>query len=749
MQKLELETEAKALIAKGLKVVPLWYKSGTGKGCHVTAWGVKNFSPEQIVRYLRTEPDASIGVQMGPVSRIVDFEYDSEAQRDKIAEIFGGELPTGCPLYKSANGAHYWFAYDPRLAETNYSNLPIKLDNGETLIVRLGACGASQSEVPPGHGKQWLPGRSIHEIDPPALPESVVEHLLAHKREPLADDSTDDPDDEATAEQMDRCRQALADLPDAISGHGGHDVTLRAACDIRRHRIYGEQAFELLQEWNAVKCSPGWTDNELRHKLNAARQFVPVGGNEFDIVEGYDETEAPKPRRRFALTDLGNAERFADHHQDNVRFVPKTGERLAYVNGAFAPDDRGHWERYAKQTVRSIYREAAAETDDTRRGDIGKHAKASESRSRIEAMIALAQSEAVLVVSPSELDARPELLNCLNGTVNLHTGKLQPHNRADLLTKNTGVLYPTTPGGCPIWESFVDTIFDGDDELISFVQRLLGYSFYGEVRDNILAVLHGNGANGKSTLIETILAAAGDYGSKAPHTFLMSKRNESHPTDVARLKGVRIAVISESGDGKALNESLVKELTGGDTITARKLYQDNFEFRPSHTFLMATNHRPLVQGTDLGLWRRLRLIPFVVTIPEAKQDPALREKLRGELPGILRWCVDGCLEWQRVGLNPPAAVMAATEAYRADSDSFRGWWSERVEPKAGFEVKASEAYSDYQAWCHEQDECPVSAKTFGGRVLAMSGIDRRHSSGKLYTGFRLEVATENVEALCD
>src|SRR5919107_5291637 len=263
------------------------------------------------------------------------------------------------------------------------------------------------------------------------------------------------------------------------------------------------------------------------------------------------------------------------------------------------------------------------------------------------------------------MDASPDLLNVLNGTIDLRTGELRPHRREDLITKMAPVEYdPNSP--VPAWAATLERVLPSPD-LRAFFKKLCGYAISGETSEHLLPVLYGTGANGKSTVLSTLLAAAGDYGMQAAPDLLVAKKG-AHPTEVADLFGMRLVASIEVEDGRRLAESLVKQLTGGDKVRARRMRQDFWQFEPTHKVFMAVNHKPEVRGTDTAIWRRIRLIPFTETIPPGEQDKKLPEKLRAELFGILAWCVEGCLEWQREGLQAPEEVRRATGQYRSEMD---------------------------------------------------------------------------------
>jgi putative DNA primase/helicase len=419
------------------------------------------------------------------------------------------------------------------------------------------------------------------------------------------------------------------------------------------------------------------------------------------------------PELRRTHTDYGNAERFVDEHGGRVRWCGPWGKWLVFDAKRWVIDDTSEVERLIKTTVRGIYAEAAEAEDSKERKAIADHAKRSESAKRIADALRLARSEPGIPILPRQLDANPWLLNVLNGTIDLRTDEIRPHDREDLITKIVPVEYDPE-AKAPTFESFLERILPSE-ALRRFVQRSIGYAAAGVVSEEVLVILNGVGANGKSTLVNVVMEALGDYAMQAAPDLLLAKRG-SHPTELADLFGARFVASVETDEGKRLAEGLVKQLTGRDPIKARRMREDFWQFDPTHTVFLATNHRPEVKGTDHAIWRRLKLAPFEITIPEAEQDKGLPEKLREELPGILAWIVRGCREWQRDGLGEPEEVRSATTSYRADMDVLAGFIEDRcvVDPDAW--TKFADLYASYQDWCDESGEKAETKRRFGTRL---------------------------------
>lgn len=446
------------------------------------------------------------------------------------------------------------------------------------------------------------------------------------------------------------------------------------------------------------------------------------------------------------FTDLGNAERLVGLYGSDLLYCHDWKKWLAWDGTRFSEDRDGEVYRRATLTVRNMYDQgselaaqavvAADEKEAVRLSELSesiqKHARKSEERRRIESLIALAQSRDTIPVLPPDLDKDGWLLNCPNGTIDLRTGQLKDHNKSDRITKTTAVKYD--PGAeCPLWEGFLELVLGGDAELIRFIQQAVGYSLTGTVGDQVMFVLYGTGRNGKSTFLETLMAILGDYATKAPSDLLMVKRGEVHPTEKTVLYGARFVPAVETEEGRRLNETSVKELTGGDTIQARRMHENFWRFLPTHHLWLATNHKPMIFGTDLGIWRRIRLVPFAVTIADEDEDTAFPEKLKAEWPGILAWAVRGCLEWQEVGLQSPAAVQEATAEYRTSMDIIGDFLEEVCIIQEGTKEPAAALYGAFQSWAKTTGEKIIRRVEFGEK-LALRGpiFKKRGAKGQHY-----------------
>ncbi len=452
-------------------------------------------------------------------------------------------------------------------------------------------------------------------------------------------------------------------------------------------------------------------------------------------------------------TDIANARRIRQAFGDSLRFCDPWGKWLVWDDKRWAVDCKRRVEAMAKKIAQNVWGqvgELLPESEGPLSAELVRFARATASARGQANMLTLAKSEPGIPILPQQLDADPWALNCQNGTVNLKTGDLRPHSRGDLIT----TLCPTpyiagASGECPLWQQTSDRIFAGNAAVCGFVRRLFGAALAGLVVEHILPIFWGDGSNGKGLLLETVMDVLGpDFACKISADVLLASKGDRHPTELADLHGKRLVVASESDDGRRLKEGLIKEITGGDTIKARRMREDFWQFRPSHTLVMLTNHRPTVRGTDHGIWRRLCLVPFVQKFwdadrgetgpPELQADKHLRDKLRSEHAGILAWLVQGCLEWQHSGLGEPEEVKAATAQYRSSQDVLGAFVAACCAEGPEYTAKASDVYRAYSAWCKANGEYAVSQRRFGD-AMSERGVDRYKSNGVYYRGMGLDL----------
>jgi putative DNA primase/helicase len=437
------------------------------------------------------------------------------------------------------------------------------------------------------------------------------------------------------------------------------------------------------------------------------------------------------------LTELWTAERLVARYGADLRYSVSHGW-FVYDGRRWKRDDALAVEDFAVRTVRSLYGDAEHIDDYQDRKRLVDHAKKCETSSKINAIINLARCLTGVPIRAENLDADPWSLNCQNGTIDLRTGNLRPHDRADLITKIAPVVYDRG-AECPQWIKFLNDIFADDASMIAFSQRGLGSALSAYIREHTMHVWYGVGANGKSTLINCTIGLLGDYAKTAPPKLLIRRDRDAHPTELADLHGVRFLATVETAEGGRLDEERVKQLTGGDRIKARYMCRDFFEFAGTHHLFVATNHRPDVRGQDHAIWRRIFLWPFTVVIPDDQQDHDLPTKLQAEWPGILRWLVDGVIAWQRSGLDAPASVKAATQKYRDDSDLIGQFLDESCKLGRDCKVGGGAFYWAYRTWTLDNGGQPCGNPTFSRRILERPGITRPDNTAyREYCGVGLQ-----------
>uniref|UniRef100_UPI001D0ED14F DNA primase family protein n=1 Tax=Candidatus Magnetaquicoccus inordinatus TaxID=2496818 RepID=UPI001D0ED14F len=425
------------------------------------------------------------------------------------------------------------------------------------------------------------------------------------------------------------------------------------------------------------------------------------------------------------MTDLGNARLIVQEHGGNIRYVHQWGKWFVWKDTHWHSDDDGGVERLAKQTMMNLYYKALGAPDQTVRF---KHAMKSQQRTAIRDAIALAQTEPGVALTSDRLDSNPWLLNVLNGTLDLRFGVLRSHDKHDLITRVIPVSFDPS-AQCPTWDKFVARVTNGDGSLIRFLQKAMGYTLTGVTSEHCLFYIYGDGLNGKSTFLELQMELSSGYARRISSESLMVKAHGAGiPNDLAGLVAARYVAGSEVEEGSQLYEARLKEWTGGDTVTARFLHREFFEFRPQFKLWLAGNYKPIIKGTDKGIWRRFHLIPFTAVIRPDEIDKKLPSKLKAELSGILRWAVEGCLMWQSEGLLPPAAVQEATAEYRAESDLIGLFLEERTRPAPGAEFSTKAVYAAYKLWAESGGLRPISSMSFS-RKLKDKGVLVPRASG--------------------
>lgn len=721
------QSAALEYLGRGWSVFPL-----LGKVARI-AWkeeGCQDKLParETVTQWWQAWPDAGIGLALGPVSGIVRLDAEG-----CDAEEMLGKLPDTAK-FKTRSGYGWLFKY-----EDGANTLQMWKGDGDHQELRLQSKGAycvlPPSAHPDGGNYEWLA-----DIEPAPLPASIRDKILA----------------DATTKELARLEKEIG------GGPPDKGVVLDALAFVPADFAFSYETWiqvgmalhsvdsSMLSIWDdwSQKCPEKYKPGECEAKWRGFKVGNITGRSilHWAKLGGWTPTE-------HARTDIGTAERLVSKYGENMKFCHAWGKWLIWDGKKWNNDDTGAASKLAIDHAKSLMEESrdayteaakAALADDS--GDAqGKKIRAkalyefatkSQQLARVNAALTLAQP--YVPVLPKVLDIDPWALNCDNGILNLKTMELRPHHRDELLTKLCPTPYNCN-APCPLWYKFLKDVFHGNEATITWVQKLLGYCLTGCTTEHILPIFWGSGANGKSTMLGTLAhVLGGDYSSKAPRELLISTRQTGHPTAIASLFGKRLVAAVETGDGARLDEVAVKELTGNDELSCRRMYEDFWTFIPTHKIVLATNHRPEVRGTDHAIWRRIKLVPFTRTFTDAEKDVELPNKLQKEAAGILRWMADGCLLWQREGLGEPAEVSEATSSYRAESDRMTEFLDAHYTPSKDGKVRIGEMMAKYTIWAVTNKEMKLSGQAFG-RAMSDRGYER-DASRKYYRGL-IEVVT--------
>ncbi len=558
-------------------------------------------------------------------------------------------------------------------------------------------------------------------------------------------------------ERMFNCKSggSIKDLFQGLLINGDHSSTDMALCnhlafwtdkDASKMDSMFRESSLLREKWDKQHSGDGRTYGQMTIETailatpSSISDFEPPEEKKYEIYisDEYNEIEDTEEiidkAPNFHLTELGNAERIVYYHGDNIRYCNEL-EWLIWNGKQWQEDSKRNIEALAAKTLRGLYQESKTEEDRYRAKQLNDWAKKCEKRAiRINSILDV---RPMVSIKKKDLDAHKFLFNCDNGVIDLKTGELSPHDRDLLFTKISPIEYHKNTE-CPSWIAFLESIFltpigDPDNELIDYLQKAIGYSLTGVTKEQIMFFLFGNGRNGKSTFINVIQDLMGDYAKQTnSDTFLKKKNDSGINNDVARLDGARFVSAVESEEGQQLSEALVKQITGGEKMSARFLRQEYFEFTPEFKVFFTTNHKPIVKGGDNGIWRRIKLIPFTVTIPEEKIDADLPDKLKKEMAGIFRWAVEGCLKWQREGMKDPQAVKDATESYRQDMDILGPFLDENCTVHPSARIEAKTLYENYTKWCFQNSELELKNRVFY-RQLEVRGFKKENGpKNKVY-----------------
>lgn len=491
-------------------------------------------------------------------------------------------------------------------------------------------------------------------------------------------------------------------------------------CDAEKMDMIFRSSGLMREKWDRAQSGSTYGALTIQKAIAGCSQvYSPKNSYSASFKQGEVNAQTEQTGQRlYSFDDTGNAQRFVDLFGDKVRYCYTDKRWLWYDGRKWCTDMTGAVKRLADKAVAcmsaelKVYEQTDADEGTDMAKAFEKHMKSSRSNKSKNAMLNEVMHHVPIL--PSQLDRYKAVLNTPGGVIDLKSGALAPHDPKNYFTKITAVEYSEN-ADCPRWTAFLDDIFGGDKDLIRYVQKAVGYSLTGATSEQCAFFLYGTGRNGKSTFLDIIRDIFGDYAANIQPETIMVRNSQGSAinSDIARLKGARLVTSVEPNEGVRINEGLLKQLTGDDTVTARKLYGDEFEFKPEFKLWMATNHKPVIRGTDTGIWRRIHMIPFTVQIPEEKIDRRLKYKLSAELTGIFRWAVEGCLLWQKEGLKMPRAVLEEVREYRREMDVISAFVEDKCTVGKGLSVKSSQLFAAYLNWAEQNNEYRMSSTKFG------------------------------------
>jgi putative DNA primase/helicase len=731
-----------------------WQEAASADAAQVAAWWLK-------------APDARVGLLTGPENGITVLDIDMKNGHDGLASLakLGFDLSASPVRVRTPSGGwHLFFAYDPECGDSRSvigDGLDTKGHANGSYVVAPGSFK--------GEGRYEPEGAPLGSVMLPTYPAALrPPRKESRDREPM--EVVADPADfqiDWAARRLAKWAEELAATPE-----GRREETLNAAVlwagGAAAHGFLTKAEAEEALLTAALECAlpereirpkfkerGAWGDG-LRKPLSDFPRVVEVSADDFDDVPALEVDEAPSEWSIAAFDADGEPDL---SHDQLALDLGKAGfdrdARYCAPLGGWLLWRGQHWEAEPGQRPLAIVRgflrtkarllvewaEARAKTLDLVEGEklvawAKAQAKALRHDANITAVERLARSNVNSLAQPDQWDRDDFLLGTPGGTIDLRTGELRAARRGDYITRQTSV-EPTGPGSRPAaWLKFLAEVFPGDPEMVALMQRLAGYALTGSTREHRLFLFHGSGRNGKGTLLGTLQTILGDYAKGIPTSTLLEARSPQHKAPLARLRGARFVRGAELPVGQVWDESLVKMLTGGDSIPVNHMRGETFDLQPKFTLVVDANTKPRIRTTDVAMRARMTLIPFGVSFA-GREDRGLAERLLAEAPAILRWAIEGAVEWQRGGLRIPESALAASREYMDSEDSLAHFLEDETVPAPGTRLAAAAVYARYRTWATEQGVTPATLRAFGG-MLTERGIERdRAASARGYVGLRL------------
>jgi putative DNA primase/helicase len=679
--------------------------------------GLKNASSrEEVVQAWWTKaPKANIAVVTGEDSGLVVLDADGQAglltlQEKRLPETIMARSG------RRDGGLHYYFQHpgerikNLRILGSN-SGVDTRGDGGYIIL--------PPSEHWSGNRYEWVNAPGSMKFA--KLPAWVIEEAgEGGSKSKDAEETTDD-------------------QPEIISEGRNSFLTVQAG-HLRRSGLSEDAMLFALRDINAQRCQPMLPDEEVVRIAANSMKWEPAanpmprmkliddggngsngggGGNPGDNDDGSSDRliDIPPLFATANKTDAGNAECFVEFYGHQFRYAPERGKWYKWTGAAWQEDLSGTVVRAMLHVVR-LRHQVAPTLRKKERVELWKHCEKSESSGRLHAAVQIAGVLKGMSISITELDHDRYLLGTPNGILNLSAGKVGEFMESDpayFISRLTDVPYDPK-ATCPLWEKTVAEIFNNDMDLVKYVQRIVGYSLTGDMREQAFFIFYGKGANGKSTFLGVLRQLLGDYSATIPFESFDADQRNPIGNDIAALRGKRFVVCIEAEHNRRLAEARIKSITGGDEISCRFLYGEYFSYLPQFKVIVAVNHRPLIRGDDHGIWRRVHIIPFDRRFEGNQENKELKDQLAAEMPGILNWALEGLREWHKIGLSRPQRVLEETEAYKATSDQIGRWIDDTCIEKPDAIELASKAYTKYKSWCEENNERPYSQNVWVQRL---------------------------------
>lgn len=765
-----MESLRKAAIAyarKGWKIIPLHWPTENGQcscrdpectkpGKHPIERGWKEKATtdeETIQRWWKKYQHANIGIVTGADSGLLVLDVD-EGGAESIEDYGDFDETLWCC---TGNGAHHYFAHPGDTIPNAVKFAPgldVRADGG--LVV------APPSRHASGHTYQWLsdPDRPL-EPAPTWLLDALRQHRDTDTGSASSDESTLPPapfhspshggGGGATSYARAALRQEIERLSSSPEGTRNNDLN-RSAFSLGTLVQAGlldrtEVEAELEHAARALGLAESETRRTITSGIEAGIRKAEASPRKIAPPQAPRPIDQPPPEdlierfNTYNRSDTGNAECLVAMCSDTLRFCHTRKKWLTWTGSYWTIDEDGAAHRIAVEIARKRYLAASRIDSLEERKAAARWAITSESAGKIEAALKVASFHQPFTSRIDQYDINPWLAATASATLDLSSGHHRSPSPDDYITMALGTEFDPA-ARCPRWEQFLQEVFDDDQNLIRYVQRAIGYSLTGDTSEQVLFLCYGSGANGKSVFLDILADLFGDYaGSTAFDTFDAANRNTA-TNDLAALKGKRFVSIIETEEDRRLAEARVKQVTGQDLVDCRFLYGEWFSYKPSYKLWMAMNHLPTIRGTDRGIWRRIRLIPFVQSF-EQSPDRRLRDKLQAELPGILNWAIAGLQAWLTNGLGTCPAVSEATERYRRDSDQVGRWIEDCCVVSSDAFVSIRDAYKSYEQWCNYNNERTLS-QTMWGRRMGDKDFERfREGYKRFYSGIGLLESDEH------